>query len=103
MEPTTTHDASKVKGILTMPIPLFIVFSEYLGYVSAYIDAATDWCEGKKPSDAVASFLGVEAMCIYRDMIKTMTIDEIKDWYSFYYPLFMEDYDANLKKLDNPA
>mgnify|MGYP003496617780 FL=1 len=32
-----------------MEAPIFIIFSEYLGYVSPFNEMAEDWCEGKIP------------------------------------------------------
>ena len=80
---------------------LLIAFSEYLGYVSPYIEQALDMCKGNKVEKEVQSFLCVEAKAIYRDMIKTMTMDEITGWYDVYYPIIFKEYDDKLKELNN--
>lgn len=77
---------------------LFILFSEYLGYVSKYINEATSWCKGEKVKDEVKSFLAVEAKAIYRSMLKTFPISEIREWYDIYYPIIFQEFDENLKK-----
>lgn len=81
--------------------PLFIVFADYLGYVSEYIDVAQEWCEGKPPKEEeVRQFLSIEAMCIYRAMLKDYTITEVREWYEIYSPIFLEEYYDTLKELE---
>lgn len=79
--------------------PLFILFAEYLGYVSIFNKMAEDWCDGKVPDKHVQKVLIVEAKCILRQMKKDYSIEDIREFYSLYYPLLFEEYDEKLHKL----
>lgn len=91
-------EEEKKNTLIEVHPALFILFSEYLGYVSKYIEEATSWCKGEAVKDEVKKFLVVEAKCIYRSMLKTFPINEIREWYDIYYPIIFQEYDENLKK-----
>ena len=79
--------------------PLFILFAEYLGYVSIFNKMAEDWCDGKVPEMHIQKIIILEAKCILRQMKKDYGIDSIREFYSMYYPLILQEYDENLAKL----
>ena len=79
--------------------PLFILFAEFLGYVSPLNKAAEDWCSGKVPDTCVQKVLIVEAKSILRQMKKDYSVEEIREFYEMYYPVIFEEYDDNLKKM----
>jgi len=86
-------------AIIIVDAPLFIIFAEYLGYVSIFNKMAEDWCDGKVPDMHVQKVIILEAKCIFRQMKKDYTIEEIREFYTMYYPLILEEYADNLLKL----
>lgn len=85
--------------IITMDAPVFILFAEFLGYVSILNKLAEDWCDGKVPALHIQKVLIVEAKCIFRQMKKDYTIDEIREFYMMYYPLILQEYEEKLASL----
>ena len=79
--------------------PLFILFAEYLGYVSIFNKMAEDWCDGKVPEIHIQKIIILEAKCILRQMKKDYGLDSIREFYSMYYPLIFQEYDEKLAKL----
>ena len=79
--------------------PLFILFGEYLGYISDYNKIAKEWCEGKVPDTHVQKLLILEAKCMFRQMKLDYTMKEIHDYFTMYYQLMFQEYDEKLKKL----
>lgn len=82
--------------VATIQAPLFIIFAEYLGYVSQFQKKAEDWCDGKVPEVHVQKVMNVEAKCIYRQMLKDYDLDDIQYYYDAYYPLILKEYDDKL-------
>lgn len=85
--------------IIKVDAPVFILFAEFLGYVSVFNKLAEDWCDGKVPDLHVQKVLIVEAKCIFRQMKKDYTINDIREFYTMYYPLILQEYEENLAKL----
>jgi len=79
--------------------PLFILFAEYLGYVSIFNKMAEDWCDGKVPEIHIQKIIILEAKCILRQMKKDYGLDSIREFYSMYYPIIFQEYDEKLAKL----
>lgn len=79
--------------------PLFILFAEYLGYVSIFNKMAEDWCDGKVPEMHIQKVIILEAKCILRQMKKDYGLDSIREFYSMYYPIIFQEYDEKLAKL----
>lgn len=82
-----------------IPAPIFIIFAEYLGYVSQFNKKAEDWCDGKVPEIHVQKVMMLEANCIFRQMKKDYPIDEIKYYYDSYYPLILKEYVDKLEDI----
>ena len=76
--------------------PVFIIFAEYLGYVSRFNQIAVDWCDGKVPENYIQDLLIMEAKSIFRQMKKDYTIEEIQYWYDTYRPVILKDYEDKL-------
>lgn len=86
-------------GNRTIEAPLFIMFAEYLGYISKLNKYAEEWCDGKVPDAHVQKVIIVEAKSIYRQMIKDYDMDTIKDYFKTYYPIILKDYDDKLQSI----
>lgn len=85
--------------VIIVEAPLFILFAEYLGYVSVFNKMAEDWCDGKVPEMHIQKIIILEAKCIFRQMKKDYGLDSIREFYSMYYPLIFQEYAENLAKL----
>ena len=96
---TKTEIQQSNEDVVKVEAPLFILFAEYLGYVSIFNKYAEDWCDGKVPDIHIQKVIIVEANCILRQMKKDYTIEEIREYYSMYYPIIFQEYDENLAKL----
>lgn len=106
MNVTKTETITKVEvmenadeKVIVVEAPLFIIFAEYLGYVSILNKVAEEWCDGKVPNIHIQKVIIVEAKSILRQMKKDYTNDEIREYYSMYYPLILQEYDENLAKM----
>ena len=84
----------------TIKTPVFIIFAEYLGYVSRFNDIAVDWCEGKFPEEYIQNLLVMEAKSIFRQMKKDYDIEEIQYWYDTYRPVILKDYEDKLAQME---
>lgn len=84
----------------TVKAPLFIMFAEYLGFVSNVIDWAEDWCKGNQPDEYKVKIIETDAICLFHQAKKKYTDDELADWYNEFYDVILSDYDKNLKNLE---
>lgn len=98
---TVTKVDTKVgkAGVISVESPLFIIFAEFLGYVSIFNKIAEDWCDGKVPEVHIQKVVIMEAKCILRQMKKDYKPKEIREFYNMYYPLILEEYDEKLAKM----
>lgn len=96
---TITDTQQPIKEIIMVEAPLFILFAEYLGYVSMFNKMAEDWCDGKVPDIHIQKIIIVEAKCILRQMKKDYSLEDIHEYYDMYYPLILQEYDEKLAKL----
>lgn len=83
----------------TIPAPIFILFAEYMGYISQFNKMAENWCDGKVPEVHVQKIMMLEAKCIYRKMVEDYDIEDIKYYYNSYYPLVLKEYVDGLAKI----
>ncbi len=95
---TTTQQAEEntSNDEIIVQTALFIIFAEYLGYISPFNKIATDWCDGQEPDAYNRRLLEIEAKCILRQMKKDYGIDKIRFWYNTYYPVVIEDLEKKL-------
>lgn len=84
---------------LFIQTPIFILFGEYLGYVSSFIEHAENWCNPSKPmpTQFMQTFLEREARSIYDDMLADFSEDEINKLYKTYYLCGLDALDEDLK------
>jgi hypothetical protein len=83
----------------TVSAPIFIIFAEYMGYVSQFNKLAENWCDGKVPEVHVQKVMMLEARCIYRQMMKDFTLEEVRYYYDSYYPLILKEYVDSLAEI----
>ena len=96
---TEVKENQSNEEVIIVEAPLFILFAEYLGYVSIFNKMAEDWCDGKVPEMHIQKIIILEAKCILRQMKKDYGLDSIREFYSMYYPLIFQEYDEKLAKL----
>ena len=98
---TVTKVDAKVDDVKEIKVesPLFIIFAEFLGYVSIFNKIAEEWCNGNVPQIHIQKVVIVEAKCILRQMKKDYSIEDIREFYNMYYPLILEEYDEKLAKI----
>lgn len=96
---TEVKENQSNEEVIIVEAPLFILFAEYLGYVSIFNKMAEDWCDGKVPEIHIQKIIILEAKCILRQMKKDYGLDSIREFYSMYYPLIFQEYDEKLAKL----
>ena len=99
VEVATKTNQQPNEEVIIVEAPLFILFAEYLGYVSIFNKMAEDWCDGKVPEIYIQKIIILEAKCILRQMRKDYSLDDIREFYSMYYPLIFQEYDEKLAKL----
>jgi hypothetical protein len=83
---------------IVVEAPVFIIFAEYLGYVSRFNKLAVDWCDGKIPDTYIQKIMIMEAKTIFRQMKKDYTLSTIKYWYNTYYPVILFEFAEKLAK-----
>lgn len=78
---------------LHIPAPVFIVFAEYMGYVSFLLDEATKVCCGATSPLYLEYLMKIDASLLYNAMLKEYSKNDIRDWYETYYPVLEALYD----------
>lgn len=85
-------------GETLIDTPIFILFAEYLGYVSPLIPWAENWC---KPSGVCSplqkGLLAVDARAIFFKMKKEMSIEQIKKYFTLFFDCGLDFPYAQLK------
>lgn len=79
--------------------PVFIMFAEYLGYVTRFQKVTENWCDGKVPDPLVQRVLIIEARCMFRQMCKDYGKEKILTYYERLYPIILQDYEDKLSQL----
>lgn len=79
--------------------PVFIMFAEYLGYVTRFQKLAEQWCDGKIPDPMVQRVLIIEATCMFRQMRKDYGEEQIIAYYDRLYPIILQDYEEKLRSV----
>ena len=75
---------------------MFILFAEFLGYVSPLIDWAEAICEGKSIEEFKQKLLILDADFLLRKMNEDFNLNELKEWWDTFYP-YLEQYESNSK------
>jgi hypothetical protein len=84
--------------VVKMDTPVFIIFAEFLGYVSKFNKIANDWCDGKIPDEYIQKIMNAEARCILHQMMKDYTIPTMRYWFKTYYPVVLEEIEEKLAR-----
>ena len=87
------------QGVNRIEAPLFIVFAEFMGYISPLVSNAENWCEGKVPPQAIQKAIIIDSVAIWKQMQKDYRKEEIQLYYQTFYDLFFKKYDDNLLAL----
>lgn len=77
---------------------VFLLFAEFLGYVSDFVKYADEICEGKEVPKVIYKIMELDADYIFRKMQEEYTLEEIKGWYNEFYPLLLKDCEESLKE-----
>lgn len=75
----------------------FILFAEFLGYESVFIDWAEDVCNGEKVEDFQKTLVERDADYIFNKMKEEYSIEEIRNWYNEFYDVILKEYDEKVK------
>ena len=86
--------------ILFIQTPIFILFAEYLGYVSLLTQFAEDWCNPNKPmpKECIQTLLDREARSIYDEMLKEWSEDEINKLYKNFFQCGLDELESDLNE-----
>lgn len=79
-------------------LPLFVVFAEFLGYVSPIISWAEQICLGKRIPPYQRKIVDIDALSIFNKMRDELKVEEIKHWWMEFYPLILAEYDEKLSQ-----
>lgn len=71
----------------------FILFAEFLGYESVFVEWAEDICNGEEVEDFKKILIERDADYIFRKMTEEYTIAEIRNWFNEFYDVILKDYD----------
>lgn len=97
-EQTTVFITSKYN----ISAPLFLMFAEYLGYVSRALTWVDNWCVAKKrPQPWQIKFIETEAYIVLEEAKKKYTEKKIRELYDSLYEVILFLYDNNLKDLES--
>lgn len=94
---TENNINSQTQDLKPINSSLFIIFAEFLGYVSEFIDWAEDLCDGKEIDEYKKQILRVDAWVIFQKMKTQYSIESIRKWYDEFYPLVLQEYGEKMK------
>lgn len=75
----------------------FLLFAEFLGYESVFVEWAEDICNGEKVDDFKRILLERDADYIFKKMSEEYELDEIRNWYNEFYDVILKEYDETVK------
>lgn len=99
-EEETENKTNDKSDELYVPTPIFLLFAEFLGFPSMFLEMAENWCNPKKPfpSKNIKTLLEREARTIYDDMLSTYTEDEIHAYYLKFYVCGLDEMETDLNE-----
>lgn len=100
-EKNSTVTENKEKELKVIDKAIFVLFAEFLGYVSPLIDWAEDICDCKNVPEFKKKIVYLDADYLFKEMQKEYTIEEIRKWYDEFYPVALKEY-ADKMKSDLP-
>lgn len=77
----------------------FILFAEFLGYESVFIDWAENVCNGEKVEDFQKILVERDADYIFKKMTEEYSVEEIRNWYNEFYDVILKEYDEKVKDI----
>lgn len=86
------------ESLITIKSPIFLLFAEYLGFVSGVVTWAEDCVNGKKLSEYQKKVIDTDALCLKKQMLNEFSKEDILSWYQSFYDVILGDYDKNLEK-----
>lgn len=75
---------------------IFILFAEFLGYNSRFIPWCEDLCNGEKYPRFALNIINVEAKIIFKEMLKTFSVENIRYYYDKFYNIILKKYEDKL-------
>lgn len=95
---TVTVEKTEEKKTTLHPA-IFLLFSEYLGFVSDVIEFAEEWCNNKAKIESwKKSIVEADAIRLFHKMKKHFKIDEIKEQYTMFYDIAIKSWVEKLEK-----
>lgn len=88
-----------MENTLRIEAPIFVLFAEYLGYCSRFLEDCEKWCKGEIPSIYIQRIVKVEAKSILRQMKKDYSVEDIVKWYKTYEEPLLKDYKDGLESI----
>jgi hypothetical protein len=85
-------------SVVKMDTPVFLIFAEFLGYVSKFNKIANEWVEGKFPEEYIQKIMNAEARCILHQMKKDYTVQTMRYWFNTYHPVVLKEIEEKLAK-----
>lgn len=79
---------------------LFILFAEFLGYESMFVEWADKICEGEKIENFQRILVERDADYIFKKMQEEYTVEEIRGWYDEFYACILKEYDDKIKEME---
>ena len=98
-ESDKTED-KKNDDVIAIKAPIFLLFAEYIGFVSGVIDWVEDYINGKTTPDFKMKVIEEDALCLEKKIMKKYTRDEILSWYQSFYDIVLSDYEEKINKLE---
>ena len=77
----------------------FLIFAEFVGYESLFVEWAEKMCKGEKLEDFQIKLIERDAEYIFKEMAKEFDVKEIKEYYLEFYDILLKDYDETIKQL----
>ena len=90
----------KTEGETIIRSALFIMFAEYMGFISKFLELAEQWCQGKKPENHICKLIEIDAFNVFNEMKKKYQLEEIKNYFNEFYSIVLEEYDKELTKIE---
>ncbi len=89
----------KLRKVIKPHPALFMIFAEYLGYVSPLIEWAEAWCEGKTIAPYKKKLIKLDAMDTFHKMHEEYDNNELYKWWMEFYDVALMEYETTLKNL----
>ena len=85
---------------ITIKSPIFLLFAEYIGYVSSIIEWVEDYMNGKPTPKFKLKVINEDALCLAKQIKKKYTDEDILTWYQSFYDVILSDYEKKLEQVE---